>query len=37
MESIIRAIKEFMMLGFWAVMFGSIFLSLLGLLMAVSY
>lgn len=37
MESITRPIKELMMLGFMAIFFGSVFLSLVGLLMAVSH
>lgn len=37
MESTTRPIKELLMLGFIAVFFSSIFLSLVQLLMAVSY
>ena len=37
MEVMIRPIKELMMLGFCAIVFGGIFLSFVGLLMAVSY
>lgn len=37
MQTIIRPIKELMMIGFGAILFGGIFLSLLEMLMAVSY
>lgn len=37
MENILRPIKELMMMGLWGIFFGGIFLSLMGLLMAVSY
>ena len=37
MDSIIRPIKELMMISLWAIFFGGLFLSLVGLLMAVSY
>lgn len=37
MKTIIRPVKEFLMLGFNAVFFSSLFLSLMQLLMAVSY
>ena len=37
MDSIIRPIKELVMLVFWSIVFGGIFLSLIGMLMVVSY
>jgi hypothetical protein len=37
MESITRPIKELMMISLGAIIFGGIFLSFVGLLMAVSY
>lgn len=37
MESIVRPIKELMMLSFLGILFGSIFLFLIEVLMAVSY
>ena len=37
MDSIIRPIKELVMISLWAILFGGIFLSFVGMLMAVSY
>lgn len=37
MDSIVRPIKELMMIVFLAILFGGIFFSFLELLMAVSY
>ena len=37
MESIIRPIKELMMIGFIAILYGGIFLSFIRLFMEVSY
>ena len=37
MESILRPIKELIIMGFFGIFFGGTFLALMGLLMAVSY
>ena len=37
MEAIIRPIKELMILSFFALLFGGVFLSFFSVLMAVSY